>query len=51
MMPTPNPFRMKSYCPTRTCETSYVFYLMFTGEGPRYRSPIRESRTNQRSKS
>jgi hypothetical protein len=29
-------------CSTRTCETPYVVYLMFTDMGARYSSPTRK---------
>jgi hypothetical protein len=56
MSTTPNLLRMKYYCPTRTCENPYVLYLIFTDEGPRYRSAtlkgrIDQNRTTQRRKS
>lgn len=35
-------------CSTRTCETYYVVYLMFTGTGPRYSSPTRKGHINHR---
>ena len=33
-------------CSTRTCETPYVVYLMFTDMGARYSSPTRKDRIN-----